>query len=158
TSSIVYAGADGRLVYTPDAQGDVIPDFSRVGYKTGNVPLPNTAGGVTVPVRQTLSPTGGDMTSTIQAAINAVSAMPLDGNGFRRAVLLSAGNYPISGTLNINASGVVLMGVGDDPSTGTRVEATGTATRFLIRGEAPNGTSRTTSGSTYNITDSYVPV
>jgi autotransporter-associated beta strand protein len=157
-SSIVYAGADGRLVYAPDAQGDVIPDFSMVGYKTGNVSLPNTAGGVSVPVKQTINPgaPGVDMTATIQGAINAVSALAPDGNGFRGAVLLTAGNYPVSGTLNINASGVVLMGVGDSSTTGTRLEATGTATRFLI--DVSGSGSRSTSGTTYNFTDSYVPV
>src|SRR6478672_7698057 len=80
-SAIVYPGAsDGRLVYTPDAEGDRIPDFSQVGYKTGNVPLPNTPGGMGVPVKQTVNPgaAGVDMTSTIQGAINAVSALALD--------------------------------------------------------------------------------
>src|SRR3954454_21370500 len=83
-SSIVFQGADGRLVYAPTAVGDRIPDFSQVGYKTGNVPLPSTPGGVSVPVKQTVNPgaAGADMTTTIQNAINAVSALPLDGNGF----------------------------------------------------------------------------
>src|SRR3954464_9520361 len=99
-SAIVYPRADGRLVYAPDAQGDRIPDFSMVGYKTGNVPLPNTPGGVSVPVRRTVNAgaAGVDMTSTIQGAIDAVEAMSLDANGFRGAVLLTAGNYPVSGT------------------------------------------------------------
>src|SRR5690349_3936986 len=92
-SSIVYAGADGRLIYAPTAVGDRIPDFSFVGYKGGTVPLPNTAGGVTVPVRQTINPgaAGADMTSTIQNAIDSVSALAPDANGFRGAVLLAAG-------------------------------------------------------------------
>src|SRR4051812_43760262 len=71
-SSLVYAGPDGRLIYTPNAAGDQIPDFSQVGYKNGTVALPNTAGGGTVPVRQTLNPgaAGVDMTAAIQNAIN----------------------------------------------------------------------------------------
>src|SRR4051812_28434344 len=91
----------GRLTYANTSTGDHIPDFSMVGYKTGSVPLPNTPGGVTVPVKQTVNPgaAGVDMTATIQAAINAVSALALDANGFRGAILLTAGNYPISGTL-----------------------------------------------------------
>jgi autotransporter-associated beta strand protein len=156
SSSLVFPGADGRLIYAPNVQGDRIPDFSQVGYKTGNVPLPNTPGGVSVPVKRTLSPGTGDQTSVIQQAIDQVEAMTPDANGFRGAVLLTAGNYPISGTLNINASGVVLMGVGDSATTGTRLEATGTATRFLI--EVDGSGSRSSTGSTYNITDSYVPV
>jgi hypothetical protein len=153
-----FPDATGRLAYGTTAVGDRIPDFSMVGYKTGNVPLPATPGGVAVPVKQTVNPgaAGVDMTATIQNAINAVSALPLDANGFRGAVLLTAGNYPISGTLTINASGVLLQGVGDSPTTGTRLEATGTATRFLI--DIDGSGSRSTSGSTYTVTDSYVPV
>src|SRR4051812_4412387 len=158
SSSLAFPGTDGRLIYAPTAAGDVIPDFSMVGYKTGNVPLPDTSGGVSVPVKQTLNPgaPGVDMTTTIQNAINAVSALSLDANGFRGAVLLNAGNYPISGTLHITTAGVVLMGVGDSATTGTRLEATGTATRFLV--EVDGSGSRSTSGSTYTISDSYVPV
>src|SRR4051812_41230981 len=158
SSALVFAGPDGRLIYTPNAAGDRIPDFSQVGYKTGSVPLPNTAGGVAVPVKQTINPgaAGVDMTTAIQNAINAVSALSLDPNGFRGAVLLTAGNYPVSGTLHINAGGVVLMGQGDSATTGTRIEATGTATRFLI--DVDGSGSRSTSGTTYTVTDSYVPV
>src|SRR5205809_888723 len=57
SSTLVYPSAtDGRLIYAPNAAGDVIPDFSQVGYKTGNVPLPNTPGGLSVPVKVTLNP------------------------------------------------------------------------------------------------------
>ncbi len=159
TSSFVAAGPDGRLVYTPNAQGDVIPDFSMVGYETGDVALPDTAGGVAVPVMESINPgaAGVDQTATIQNAINAVSAMTIQPNGFRGAVLLTAGNYPISGTLNINANGVVLIGQGDDPNTGTRLEATGSTLRFLIDIEG-SGSMSTVSNSTHNITNSYVPV
>ena len=41
-----------------------------------------------------------------------MQALPLDGNGFRGAVLLTAGNYPILDQLHITASGVVLRGAG----------------------------------------------
>src|SRR5689334_20458159 len=73
TSTIVFPGPDGRLVYAADAQGDRVPDFSNVGYKTGNVALPNTTGGVTVPVKATINPgaAGVDMLATIQNAINS---------------------------------------------------------------------------------------
>src|SRR5689334_14073198 len=84
TSTIVFPGPDGRLVYAPNAQGDVVPDFSMVGYETGNVALPDTTGGLTVPVKQTVNPgaPGVDMTATIQNAINAVAALAPDANGF----------------------------------------------------------------------------
>ncbi len=158
-SSLVYPGPDGHLVYVPNAVGDVIPNFSNVGYMTGDVPLPDTAGGVTVPVMATLNPgaPGVDMTSAIQNAINTVSAMPLQSNGFRGAVLLTAGNYPISGFLSITASGVVLEGQGNNFTTGTRLEASGTTQRQLIQ-VSGSGSRSTVSGTTHNITDSYVPV
>src|SRR5215212_5815161 len=133
-SAYAYPGEDGRLVYGPTALGDFIPDFSQVGYKTGNVPLPNTAGGVTVPVKQTIFPgaAGVDMTATIQTAINAVGNLAQDANGFRGAVLLKAGNYPIATQLTIAKSGVVLMGEGNSNSaTGTRLEGIGATQRLL---------------------------
>lgn len=159
TSSLVFPGADGRLVYMPNAAGDVIPDFSSVGYMTGTVPLPDTTGGAAVPVKQTVHPgaAGVDMTATIQNAINAVSALTPDANGFRGAVLLTAGNYPISGQLNINAGGVVLEGQGNNKTTGTALEATGTTQRFLINVNG-SGSRSTVSGTTHNFIDSYVPV
>jgi hypothetical protein len=156
-SSLVYPGADGSLIYQPDARGNRIEDFSMVGYETGIVPLPDTAGGVSVPVQVTLSPTSGDQTARIQAAINQVSALPLDSNGFRGAVLLNAGEYPINGQLQISASGVVLEGVSSDPSSGTRLRATGTSQRTLIQ-ISGSGSRTTVSGTTHNIIDNYVPV
>src|SRR5262249_6301739 len=66
TSRLVYPGADGHLLYTPDVLGNRVEDFSDVGYMSGTVPLPDTPGGVTVQVRVTLCPTGGDQTARIQ--------------------------------------------------------------------------------------------
>ena len=59
-----------------DALGNRVEDFSDVGYLRGTVPLPGTPGGVTVPVRVTLSPAAGDQTARIQAAIDQVSQLP----------------------------------------------------------------------------------
>ncbi len=97
------------------------------------------------------------MTTTIQNAINTVAGLTPDANGFRGAVLLTAGNYPISGQLVISTSGVVLEGQGNNASTGTRLEATGTGTRVLIS-ISGSGSRSTVSGTTHNITNSYVPV
>ena len=144
----------------PTPQGDVIPNFSMVGYMTGDVPLPDTTGGVSVPVKVTINPgaAGVDMTTTIQNAINTVSAMTPDANGFRGAVLLTAGNYPISGQLShYRPAAWFLEGQGNNPTTGTRLEATGTSTRVLIS-ITGSGSASTVSGTTHNITNSYVPV
>src|SRR5712671_597061 len=92
TSKWVTTGVTGRLIYVPDAEGDRILDFSNVGYKgRGSELLPNDIATV-----RTVSPIAGDDTANIQAAINAVSAMPLGANGYRGAVLLTAGDYDIA--------------------------------------------------------------
>src|SRR5262249_6279864 len=120
-SSLVYPSGDGNLIYTPDALGNRIPDFSNVGYKSGIVPLPAARGGVSIPIQLTLSPTSGDQGAIIQNAINQVSQMPLDENGYRGAVLLKQGEYPINDHIEIRTSGVVLIGEGTSSSSGTRL-------------------------------------
>ena len=50
------------------------------------------------------------LTPSVQAAIDKVSALPLDKNGFRGAVLLRAGYYKMATSVTIKASGVVLRG------------------------------------------------
>src|SRR5581483_7548657 len=66
----------------------------------------------TVPVRATVWPVADDNTANIQAAIDKVSALPLDPNGFRGAVLIKMGYYKLAMPLRIQASGVVLRGEG----------------------------------------------
>ena len=148
-----YPGPSGRLICQPDPLGNRILDYSGVGYRGGSVPLPSSN---TVPVRVTASPVGGDNTANIQAAINQVSALPLDTNGFRGAVLLSAGLYPCSNTISIKASGVVLRGVGSSTNgTGTVLEATAAKQYTLIE---VTGSGSASSGTAHNITNRYVPV
>ncbi|HEY0947012.1 MAG TPA: DUF6298 domain-containing protein [Opitutaceae bacterium] len=98
-------------------------DYSHAGYAGGGVPLPE------VPVRAEVSPSGRDRddTATIQAAIDGMSARPLDEAGWRGAVLLRSGTYRVSGQLALRASGVVLRG-----EPGTIVRATGDDRRALI--------------------------
>ena len=119
TVSRIYPGADGKLVYVPDEQGNTILDSSHAGYGGGGVPIP------TVPVKETIWPVAGDNTAHVQAAIDKVSALPLDRNGFRGAVLLRAGYYRMATPLRIQASGVVLRGEGMG-DTGTVLIGTGT--------------------------------
>ena len=119
TASKVYPGSDGKLVYVPDEQGNTILDSSHAGYGGGGVPVP------TVPVKDTIWPVAGDNTENVQASIDRVSALPLDKNGFRGAVLLRAGYYRMATPINIRASGVVLRGEGMG-DTGTILIGTGT--------------------------------
>ena len=148
-SQWVQRGISGRLIYVPDAEGDRVPDFSGVGYRGGTAPIPD------VPVVAMVQPVPGDDTSTIQAAINQVAAMPLGTDGFRGAVLLEAGDYQIGGQLTIGASGVVLRGVGRGVD-GTVLHATGTSQRDLI--QVLGSGSQSLTGSTRNMIDKVVPV
>jgi len=148
TSSWVFYGSDNRLHYKNDANGNHIMDFSYAGYGGGGVALP------ILPVMANVSASGGDDTSQIQSAINKVSALAPDANGFRGAVLLAAGNYNISSTITINTSGVVLRGSGSGTS-GTVITMTGT-TPFQAISVAGSGSLQTV-GSSSDITDTYVP-
>lgn len=125
TSEWVRVGPDGRLAYKSDANGNRIPNFSNVGYGGGAVSFPD------VPVKSTVAPGAGDAGARIQAAIDAVSALPLDATGHRGAVLLKRGQYEIAGTLHVQADGVVLRGEGTGED-GTVLIATGAKQRSLI--------------------------
>jgi autotransporter-associated beta strand protein len=154
-STWVFPAASGRLLARPDFLGNRVIDASGVGYKGGLVPLPSAT---TVPVRTTLSPVVGDNVASIQAAINYVSGLPLDTNGFRGAVLLSAGTYPCSNTVKISASGVVLRGAGSSTNgTGTVLQATAGNQYSLVQ-ITGSGSASTVGGTTHNITNLYVPV
>jgi hypothetical protein len=140
---------DGRLIYGTDEQGNRIPDFSTVGYEGGGVIIPE------VPVRGTLEPAAsGDDTPRIQAAIDALARLPIAANGFRGALQLHAGTYRIAGTVNVNASGIVLRGDGS-AENGTILVAQG-APRTLIR-VAGDGQWQP-AGRRHAILDDYVPV
>ena len=106
TSSLVYPGVDGKLLYVADSIGNIIPDFSNAGYKAGGVRIPYVAAKVTV------WPVQGDNSELIQAAIDRVAAMPVDATGFRGAVLLKMGIYHLAKPIYIRASGIVLRGEG----------------------------------------------
>jgi len=111
-TSMVYPGTDGKLVYVPDKDGNTIPDYSYAGYMGGGVALPY------VPVKETVYPVEGDAAPVIQTAIDRVSAMPLDKDGFRGAVLIKKGYYELFSPITVTKSGVVLRGEGDG-DTGT---------------------------------------
>ncbi len=151
-----HPGYTGRMIYTPDVEGDRISDFSIVGYGQGKTAIPDVPVAVTVYADSD----SDDDTARLQAAIDQVAAMPLV-NGVRGAVLLTAGSYEIASQLKINASGVVLRGEGQG-DTGTILHATGTSTREEVYRAGGliciDGTgSNTLSGSTYSIIDKKVP-
>jgi hypothetical protein len=118
TNTLVNYGTNGLLSYTPIGSGNVVPDYSGVGYKNGEVAIPS------VPVVLTLDAVAGDNRAAIQAAINQVAAMPVQANGFRGAILLRAGYYEVSDTLVVKESGIVIRGEGTGATTGTRIHYT----------------------------------
>ncbi|MEI6891470.1 MAG: hypothetical protein V5783_04775 [Pontiella sp.] len=147
-SRFVYPGPDGRLIYAPiNDQNDRIVDFSYCGYQGGGVAIPD------VPVKVTLEPDPDslDDCARIQAALDAVAALPLDDQGFRGAVLLRKGIYRIGASANtrikpgnarynssnnfsllLSASGVVLRGEGADEN-GTVLRAISKENGTFIR-------------------------
>ncbi len=149
-SAWVFPGSSGRLLYQPDALGNRVLDASSVGYGGGSVPLPTN-----IPVKVVVTPVAGDNVANIQTAINQVQALPMAANGFRGVVLLSAGDYKLSNTVTISASGVILRGVGSNTNNGAVLHATASNEYTLVK--VTGSGSASTVGSTYNITNNYVP-
>lgn len=157
---LVHLGRDGKLVYVPHAnvgetnKDNVIPDFSHCGYKGGGVRIPD------VPVKIVIEPKEGPDRVRIQEAIDKVSKMPLDENGFRGAVLIKAGTYITSEGggrgLRINAGGVVVRGEGQGlKGTLLKVTVPGRHSSFTVsppKGSEPEFTESPVS----RITDDYV--
>jgi uncharacterized protein YggU (UPF0235/DUF167 family) len=135
---------------SPNDRGDRIPDFSNCGYAGGGVELPRVA------VRQMVHPVAGDAGPAIQQAIDKVSSLPRADDGFRGAVVLTKGTYPVGGSIHIRASGVVLRGEGDADG-GTTLVATGAGKRALIE-IGGNESWREVPGSQREVADAYVPV
>lgn len=159
-SALAYYGDADRLINPLDGLGNRIPDFSTAGYMYGNQPVPDVATTIAAERVVTVAPVSGDDMQSIQTAIDLVSVMPLDANGFRGVVQLTAGEFEISNQLQILASGVVLRGVGDnaDAAANTILRGTGTLKRSLVVVGANSGFVSPVSGTIHNIVDKYVPV
>jgi hypothetical protein len=156
-SKWVRVGGSDRLLYTMDDRGDRIMDFSTVGYKGGIVPLPDYAA-LGVPIN-TVTPIAGDNLAHLQTAINQTAALPLNSNGFRGVVQLTAGTYNLSAGLSINTSGIIFRGVGDGASaaSNTILSYTGTSQINLIQVDSP-ATRQTVANTTHSVIDKVVPV
>lgn len=128
-STLVTVGSNGKLVYKADAMGNVVPDFSGVGYMNSETPIP------TISVVKTVTAIAGDNKLNVQKAIDEVAAMPLQANGFRGAILFKAGLYEISAPIYIKSSGIVLKGEGAI----TNFKATGITQYTLINIVGANG-------------------
>jgi len=140
---------NGKLVYGSDQFGNRVPDFSSVGYETGLKPIPDIA------TKTALDPApSGDDTPRIQAAIDELARQPLDANGFRGALLLRAGLYRITGTIQLNASGIVLRGSGTGEHDTLLVTEGMPHTVLSIGG----GGEWQHAGPTHAVLDTYAPI
>jgi hypothetical protein len=146
---VLPAGPDGKLKYEILARGDRVPDYSHAGYRGGGVALPM------LPAKVLVTPADGDDGARIQAAIDHVSSLAPDANGWRGAVQLAAGRYEIAGQIFIKTGGVVLRGAGPS-AAGSVLVATGTDRRPLI--EAAGKYERVNAGPAQVVADEYVPV
>ncbi|MDR6944002.1 DUF6298 domain-containing protein [Mucilaginibacter pocheonensis] len=146
--SPVTADKSGKLVYTVAANGDRIPDYSYCGYMASEKNIPEAPVRIVVPLKP------DDATIRIQAALDYVASLPASGDGIRGAVLLNKGIYQVSGSLKINASGVILRGSGMG-TNGTILFAAGKDRETFIHVSGKN--DRQTQKE-IKITDAYVPV
>jgi hypothetical protein len=135
---------NGNLRYAPDALGNRVIDFSFAGYKASELEIGSPQ------VKFLLSPVKQDDASSIQAAIDAVSNLPLDKNGFRGTVLLQAGTYHLKKSIRVHSSGVVLAG-----SNGTVLVGEGIDREPLIN---IKGVNNKLSAAETMIMDAYVGV
>ncbi|NML22195.1 hypothetical protein HHL16_15030 [Pseudoflavitalea sp. G-6-1-2] len=147
-SKFVKQLPNGSLEYAPDQQGNIIPDFSAVGFYHGDKAIP------VIPVVTTISPSDNAM-QQIQEAIDKLSARQPDANGYRGAILLKRGTYNIPGSIFINASGIVLRGEGNTED-GTKLIALAPTQKPLID-VAGKGMLKEIARSRVAITDNYVP-
>jgi hypothetical protein len=146
-SKFIKVDKKGNLVYVPDEKGNVIPNFSKVGYYGGDKTIPDIA------VVKTISSTGTESDEMlIQAAIDEVAKKPLDKNGFRGAVLLKKGTYKIPENIHITASGIILRGEGDE----TKLIATAKKQVSLIE-VTGKGSVTEIKGSRVKVLDEYIP-
>ncbi len=149
-SQFVTIDNNNKIVYRADTEGNTIPDFSKVGYSSGEREIP------VIKVVETIVPVNGDNLKNIQQAINRVADLPMDKNGFRGAILLKKGVYRVNGTITINHSGIILRGEGKD-NTGTVIKETATeqVDLFCFKGK---GEIKRIESSRTEIIEDFVPV
>lgn len=137
---------EDKLVYIPDAKGNRILDFSTCGYRSSEMDIPDVPNQIYVSWRE------GDCSPVIQRAIDYVSSLKPDKNGFRGTVLLGEGAFELSDGLAISTSGVVLRGVDRDK---TILLKKGVDRGALLRIEGKNDYAVQ---DTLNVITDYIPV
>lgn len=97
--NITAAPKPVREVYVP-------MDYSTCGYHASETIIPYVRNVVRVDAAE------GDCSPVIQQAIDYVSNLKPDANGFRGAVLLTEGTFYLDAPLRVSQSGVVIRGMG----------------------------------------------
>jgi len=133
-------------------RGDILPDFSTVGYHSGEHGYPE------VKVVEWIEPGEGDDGERIQGAIDRISELEPDERGLRGAVQLQAGQFEVEGTLRIEASGVVLRGMGAGKDCGTTILATTRERNTSLIEISGKSDQQTDLSSRQVIVSEYVPV
>ncbi len=137
---------NGKINYIQDNKGNRILDFSYCGYKSSEQKIPDPANVIFVPHME------GDASTEIQRAIDYVSVLKPDNNGFRGAVLLDKGVYTLNRELWIKTSGVVLRGSDKDE---TVLLKKGVDRNAMLHIE---GVNDKINSKPVNVTSDYVPV
>ena len=139
----VSRGADGTLTYRADEKGNRIPDFSRVGYKDSDAPIPE------LPAMRTVEPPeerDAFADARVQKALDETKS---------GAVLLKRGTYRFQGSIFLRNPGVVLRGEGEGLD-GTVLVATQKKQHTLIA-VGGEGQAQVEKDSRQEIADGYVP-
>ncbi|MEN1679623.1 MAG: hypothetical protein AAGJ46_08515 [Planctomycetota bacterium] len=159
-STWVRYGPTGLLHYEMDSRGDRIMDYSSAGYRGGEA-IPDVSQLIDNSRVVSISPSAGDNRAQIQAAIDQVSSFSLNSNGFRGIVDLGPGEYAVSDTLNIDASGVIIRGAGDgaSPASNTIIRSTATSgiDVFFVNSPSHNFHGLNSVGPRVAIIDKVVP-
>lgn len=163
---LVSTGDDGRLVYRAYSdRGDMLMDWSHVGFRNSAVPIPdapvvvtlNPLPGATSQIGELAYPMGPDSHTLIQAAIDTVARMEADADGIRGAVLLKRGTYYLTGELIVR-SGVVLRGEGEgEDGTILMMRNADGARRAIHLGEPDANIDPFGIDDAVRITDEYLP-
>jgi hypothetical protein len=152
SNAVTFGPSNGKLQYTPDAEGHIIPDFSHAGFASGEKDLP-----ILSPTTIVSGPSGGNDQPIIQRILDSLGRLSPNSEGFRGVLLLRAGRYRMDAPLEIKYSGVVLQGEGQK-SDGTILDFGSNLLGIQIGGgdDDPNWKRRT--GSIANITADIIPI
>ena len=138
--------SNDSIIYNADNKGNRVLDFSYCGYRNSEADMPLVEGKVFVSHKE------GDNSQRIQKAIDYVSSLKPDKNGYRGSIIIDDGVFEIDNSLRIYESGVVLRGKNKKSSI---IKKIGTDRGALLYVE---GNGKRNVKDTIEIASDYVPV